>query len=236
MLLTFILALASLSLFAEDGRTADRELSLKASQSLRRGINLTLGEENSATAQSARVIVEVENQMELEQGVLIGARFNVVLDNRLIHALTVGAVGVGEDEAKARENLVLEWLGQCGGPLVYYLTDQPGVEIDGLRVYTGPVGIRGPAPKGWLLTDELHQRIIAALREEFQEPLTVVDLKLDFAEDGVIDGECRINGGLSTQALNRLLSIDWPTESGFLLKQFYIVINPEGKPAEVDGA
>ena len=109
------------------------------------------------------------------------------------------------------------------------LNGDNSIAVSNMKVFPGLMGIRGKLPENtWpKRDDEIARRIISQLQPQMRSQtgdLIPIDIKLMIGKNGVIDGECRVDNQVSTQLLNNLRQLSWPSsEEGYMFKQFYLV-------------
>jgi len=147
-----------------------------------------------------------------------------------------GTIGIDEIKEEARKTALDEWLEAFGNSFVFAtITWEWGIDLNNFTAYPGSIGFRGSCPGDWLDGSfEMHQKILSGLIPILENSSTfdfngkrtqTVDLKININEQGVYDGECRLNREVSLDILKVMEKLDWPTtNSSYLIKQYYIII------------
>lgn len=180
--------------------------------------------------------VIIEDSVKDKDDYIIGARFETSFDGKLMTQLTGGAIGIGKSAEDAQQALLKEWTIQYGLPWVNYLKQKDGFQFKGYTIYTGPTIIRFGSPNGWLRDNEkMHTTILEAIGVEIISNSGItpaaINLNVTVNETGKFKAECRLNGQVSEDILNKLHEVDWPkSETGYMLKQFYLVVEKMSQP------
>jgi hypothetical protein len=180
-----------------------------------------------------RLQAQIENDERADTKSLIGLRVDVFVDE-VLQPLTYGSVGLGNDREDAISTAVSEWATAVGEALLGGLGVKIGEEpeqIGPFLVYRGPAGIRGSDRVIW--SSENDKRLLRHLRafvqglEHTPGQLHAISLMVLVTSDGMTEGECRIDGAISSSLLKAVQSFPWG-EGGmkFVFKQFYVVRRP----------
>lgn len=146
--------------------------------------------------------------------------------------LTAVSVGVGADQKDAIETAVSEWAQLVGVALLdaFGLHGQggPSIPAGSFTVHSGMAGIRGSGEFTWSIAD--RKQLVDHLTPLFSEWEAAPDgfhsmsLLLVIKPGGVADGECRLDGAVSEDALNLAREFTWPTTAhSYMFKQFYVL-------------
>lgn len=115
-------------------------------------------------------------------------------------------------------------------PLANFINDDSAFEISGFKVYSGLLGIRGSLPKKMpgQSDDDMPKKIIPAIKKLIEtdaNKIIPIDIKFLLEENGISDGECRLNNVVSFELPDNLKKLQWPsvTEKS-IVRQFYLVV------------
>jgi hypothetical protein len=180
-----------------------------------------------------RLHAQIENDQRASTKSLIGLRVGVFVDE-VLQPLTYGSLGIGNDREDAISTAVSEWAAAVGeallGGLGVKIGEKPE-QIGPFLVYRGPAGIRGSDRVIWSSEKDkrllLHVRTFVQGLEHTPGELHAISLMALVTSDGVTEGECRIDGEISSSLLKAIQSFPWD-QSGvkFVFKQFYVVRRP----------
>lgn len=143
--------------------------------------------------------------------------------------INVGSIGIGSNKDEAINVCIQEWFAVFGIPFTNMLNGEKSISASTMKVFSGLMGIRGNLPENtWLKgDDEMTKKIISQIKPQIKNKagdIIPIEIKLMIGKNGVTDGECRIDDQVSTQLLNDLRQLNWPSsEEGFMFKQFYLV-------------
>ncbi len=144
-------------------------------------------------------------------------------------SLTIRFVGAGVTEQQAREISIQEWFATFALPFSSMLNGINFIKSDNMKVYPGLMGIRGKLPPDtWLTSDApMNEKILAAIKPVLKansKKLYTVNIKLMLEKGGLTEGECRMDGEISTELFTALKKLDWPgADEKFMFKQFYLI-------------
>jgi len=182
----------------------------------------------SSGGKSVVVTPVSENTLENSGRFISAARFEIAVDGTKRPELTFGAIGVGESREDATKTAVVEWYMAAGQSVLSAIGDEPTeTMLDDISVYPGLMGIRGEHPEGWLDgTSKMNRRILGDLKGLLppEAPLCSIDIKIVVKSEGLVEGQCLINGRDTPSAVKALQKIEWPvTEASYMFKQAYVV-------------
>ena len=178
-----------------------------------------------------KVAIDVENNGLTEGKWVFAANFKteIITGKGETRIMNYGSVGLGEGPEEAFEVAVSEWIGGYGTSLSRMMfKGEKGTEFKDFTAHSGLLGIRGNGD--WLRDAEsvdlqIIENLYPALEGDTHK-IQWVDLKLLLGENGLEDGECRINNELKLEALEELKNLDWPKlESACMYKQFFVITN-----------
>lgn len=180
-----------------------------------------------------RLRAHIENDERADTKSLIGLRVDVFVDE-VLQPLTYGSLGIGNDREDAISTAVSEWAMAVGeallGGLGVKIAEKPE-PIGPFLVYQGPAGIRGSDRVTW--SAENDKRLLRHLRafvqglEHTPGELHSISLMVLVTSDGVSEGECRVDGEISSSLLKAVQSFPWDQGAvKFVFKQFYVVRRP----------
>lgn len=154
-----------------------------------------------------------------------------VFVDEVLQPLTYGSVGIGNDREDAITTAVSEWAAAEGEALLDALGVKIGKEpeqIGPFAVYRGPAGIRGSDRVIW--SSENDNKLLRQLRpivqglEHSPGEFHSISLMVLVRPDGMVEGECRIDGEISAPLLRTLqLFRGGKAVRGFFSKEFYVV-------------
>jgi len=181
-----------------------------------------------------RLAAQIDNDEHADTKFLIGLRVDVFVDD-VLQPLTYGSVGIGNDREEAISTAVSEWALAVGNALLGSLGMKVGEEpeqIGSLQIYRGPAGIRSSDPRvTW--SPENQKRLLRHLEgfvqglEHSPGELHSISLMVAVRANGTTEGECRVDGAISSSLLKAIQSFSWGDDgSTYLFKQFYVVRRP----------
>jgi hypothetical protein len=143
--------------------------------------------------------------------------------------LTVGSIGVGDTEEEAEDTAIQEWAQYVAIALVATLDSDvdAGLPFDGFVAHSGLTGIRGSQvdlPKHIATNMLVHLKTLAPNLRSSGSELHSILIMVEVNQGGVVGGECRVDGVISSEALAAVRSFPWPsTQAGYIFKQVYIL-------------
>lgn len=182
----------------------------------------------------------IENELTKESKWLVGIAVTASAGDGV--PLGAGSVGLGDTRAEALDTAVGEWVQLSGVALVNGLVLKEHArrrhELHGLVFYPGPTGFRGPeVPK--LFSDPKRLQSPPSLSENHKQLLSLLSpalhelrpghahslsLMLAVAPSGRLEGECRLDGVVTSAILDAAKQFSWPrTKAGYIFKQYYVV-------------
>jgi len=182
---------------------------------------------------SIRLKINVEFDGEKEGKWIYAANIATFYNSSKETQINVGSIGIGSNKNEAINVCIQEWFAVFGIPFTNMLNSDNGLSVSNMKVFSGLMGIRGNLPENtWLKgDDEMTKKIISQIQTQIRNKagdIVPIEIKLMIGKNGVADGECRIDNQVSTQLLNDLKQLNWPSsEDGFMFKQFYLVENAD---------
>lgn len=178
-----------------------------------------------------RLAAQIDNDEHADTKFLIGLRVDVFVDEAL-QPLTYGSVGIGNDREEAISTAVSEWATAVGDPLLGALGIKIGKDpeqIGSLVVYRGPAGTRSSDPRV-IWSSENDKKLLHHI-EGFVQGLErspgefhSISLMVVVRANGTTDGECRVDGAISSSLLKAIQSVLGGHDGlTYLFKQFYVV-------------
>lgn len=178
-----------------------------------------------------RLAAQIDNDQHADTKFLIGLRVDVFVDD-LLQPLTYGSVGIGNDREEAISTAVSEWAMAVGNALLGALGMKVGEEpeqIGSLQIYKGLAGTRSSDPRvTW--SSENERRLLHHLEgfvqglENSPGELHSISLMVAVKANGTTEGECRVDGAISSSLLKAIQSFSWGHDGlTYLFKQFYVV-------------
>jgi Family of unknown function (DUF6348) len=175
-----------------------------------------------------RLFPVIENRRTMAGQHAIGVRFDVSVDGRTEPNLSAGAVGIAESPEAAERTAIGEWYLQFGQPMFEAIAGStPKFRFGEYSVYHGPLGIRGGTSD--LAADPAlsPQRTISTIKAslpDLNRHLHVVHATVVVGADGKVDGEIRIDGSVSAEALRALVRQPWPKHTTpYMYKQSFVL-------------
>lgn len=170
----------------------------------------------------------IESMIQRDSEWICAARFEITIDKSWNAKYTSTGIGVGATKDEAQEVSVNEWL-QAGFSLALVsslLKDATYFSFEEYHVYAGNTLIRGDAP-GEVLdgSKTMHHRILTTLKNIITTSNTVpttISLMMVVDHDGLVDGECRLNGAVSEPMFTALNGLTWP-KGEYIFKQVYLL-------------
>ena len=177
-----------------------------------------------------RLAAQIENDEHVDSKSLIGLHVDLFVDD-VRQPLTYGSLGIGKDREDAINTAVSEWAMAVGEPLLRALgakTGEQPEQIGQFLIYRGPAGIRGSDHVAW--SSEKDKKLLHHLDafvhglEHSPGELHSISLMIAVRPDGKTEGECRIDGAISTSLLKAVQSFSWRQDGlNYLFKEFYVV-------------
>lgn len=146
--------------------------------------------------------------------------------------LTAGVVGVGPGREEAVADAVTQWVQLVGVALL----DALGVRNQGkpmpgngrFSVHAGAAVVRSMQDIVW--TDESRRQLLDRLGpvvrglESSPSEFHLIVMMVGVEPGGAVDGECRVDGVVSEEALKAAKSFPWPAAEGsYMVKQYYLL-------------
>jgi hypothetical protein len=177
-----------------------------------------------------RLAAKIENDEHVDTKFLIGLRVDILVDD-VLQPLTYGSVGIGSNRDQAISAAVSEWAMAMGeallGALGMKIGSQPE-QMGSLLVYRGLAGIRGSDRVIW--SSENDKRLVHKLGaffgglEHSPGELHSLSLMVVVRPNGKPEGECRIDGAISSSLLKAVQSFSWePDDEVYVFKELYVV-------------
>jgi len=191
--------------------------------------------------------VRIEDRTRQRDRYIIGAAFGIDIEGAAVPALGAGVVGLDATADGARAEIAETWAVTFGTPIGYALAKWVGsagapaahdgtagtsfrTEVDGETIYHGSVAARGKnAPDMSAFSSEEFVRAIAkgaipmmGDRSRFRS----ATVKVGVGKGAVKDGECRVNGNVSSALLDSLRQLRWPDSEGTFLYTLFLVAPP----------
>jgi hypothetical protein len=200
----------------------------------------------SVSARTVGVTARINNRLHQNSRHIVAAQFDISVGGIRIPTLVTGAIGVGITPDDARDRAAAEWTAQYGEPIGFALASRFGasgpptgtnkrapfyskLEVDGQSLFHGPPGLRGEAKVAAAVSSEEFVRkvamlVVASLRRkppasEYRSALVQVVV----TGTAVTDGECRVDGLVSTELLERLSRFSWPEGSPSYMFKLFLV-------------
>jgi uncharacterized protein DUF6348 len=172
--------------------------------------------------------IQVEAEEQKAGKWIYAANITTTYTNTNVTQIHVGSIGIGSNRDEAVDVCIQEWFGLFGIAFTNMLNGENGIRVSSMKVFPGLMGIRGQLPENaWPEgEEEKTKNIIQKTEPVFKDKTGIIpiDIKLMIGKNGIIDGECRVNNQVSTEVLNNLKQLSWPSsEQGFMFKQFYLV-------------
>jgi hypothetical protein len=180
-----------------------------------------------------RVVAQIENDDHADTKFLIGLRVDVLVDD-MLQPVSYGSVGLGSDRDEAISTAVSEWAAAVGEALLGALGVKVGKDpeqIGSLLVYRGLAGIRGSDRVIW--SSKKDERLLHKLEtfvqglEHSPGELHSISLMVLVGPNGKAEGECRIDGAISSSLLKAIQSFSWEQDDlRYVFKELYVVRRP----------
>ncbi len=186
------------------------------------------GPEVSVGGRQVRLRARVENRKHAENKFFVALAVDLYVDG-VLQPLTVGSVGVGDTDQEAEDTAVEEWAQLVGDAVVAALAsnNDAGLPFDGFVAYAGRTGIRGSQPN---LPKDIAKHLLRQMKTKASNlrwsegELHSISIIVKVNQGGTADGECRVDGVVSPEALTAMQAFPWPpTQALYMLKQFYIL-------------
>ena len=166
--------------------------------------------------------------------IYVGMRVEVAIDGVQRPEATYGTVGTADSREESINDSLHQWFFGFAVPFFECIGERkPIANIGGYNIFAGPLALRGGKPVGWMdSSNAMSQNIINAILPVLSAQSDLVVLALMIAVPPVEkpNGECRINGVVSGDLAQRLLSLDWPRLSeDYLYKQVFVLKKSEPK-------
>ncbi len=188
----------------------------------------------------------VENRGQQGGQHFLAAAFGITIDGAPVPAFLTGVVEVDQTAEGAWAKTatawsvryaapigyaVARWLGADGAPRVRDGLSTPyhRVDVDDEAFYLGPVAIRGDATGGSTMASEafvrnIATRVLPLLGDRHRFGSATIKVGPQGATEK--DGECLVNGSVSTQLLAALRKIEWPGSDAERLYMLFLVSAP----------
>jgi hypothetical protein len=171
----------------------------------------------------------IENEDHVDSKSLVGLLVDILVGG-VLHPLTFGSVGVGNNHDDAIDAAISEWSGFVGQALLGALGVRTGdlpKGVGSFSVYPGLTGIRGEGVDWSAEKDSqllLHLDAIIQELERSPGEFHSISLMIGVRRDGTLQGECRVDNVISPAALNAVQSLPWSANGReYIFKQFYIL-------------
>jgi hypothetical protein len=160
----------------------------------------------------------------------VGTFVSSRIDGTPVPAIDSGSLGIDSNTDDAVRTAVFEWSAQFGFAMARALAgDAPAGVVSGFTVYAGLPGTKGERPPGAKLS-ETQTRLLAHLAplveglSAAKGAMHAIALTIK-VEPTHVQGECRLDGQVSRQVLDRMVTFDWPrSQTGYVFKQFYVLV------------
>lgn len=174
-----------------------------------------------------RVKIDIESDGKEQDRWIFAANITTLYKSTKETQINIGSIGIGATREEAIDVCIQEWFGAFGISFIDMLNDSNSIRVSNLKVFPGLMGIRGKMPESTWFNDEMTNKIISQIQipiKNNSDGIVPLDIKLLIGKTGVIDGECRINNQVSTQILNDLKQLNWPSsDERYMFKQFYLI-------------
>jgi hypothetical protein len=230
IVLTIVVAIVLTAVYAsrQEPNPSERCVQSLASLAKAAGAPFTsAGDRIQIGSKDVRLVAQIENEERADAKFLVGLRVDVLV-GEVPQPFTFGSVGVGSNRDDAIATDVFEWSQYVGRALLGALgvksSDLPQ-SVGPFLVYPGLTGIRGSggvwsAEKDRQLLHHL-ETIIQGLNRSSGE-FHSISLMLAVRVNGILEGECRVDGVVSPAALTAIQSFAWGQNgTEYIFKQFY---------------
>ncbi|MEL7025013.1 MAG: hypothetical protein AAGL69_14860 [Pseudomonadota bacterium] len=177
---------------------------------------------------SVNVVIEFLEKQDEDKRYHCGVRVELAVNGLARPELTVGGLGLGEDEADAVSTAIIEWVNLHGGAVVRWLARAEGRTdiLETAAVYLGRTGFRDSSPSAWEDTAlQTHRAVLTAVWPHCsintRSPIAIdviVSVHDTEAEHAIV----RIDADPSPAAARAVAALSFPA-GRYLLKQFYLV-------------
>ena len=231
------------------GNGTDAELlAVKAAESLVRifrAVGLEPTQHDSSVAVSGKTInvaARVNNKLERNGAQILDAQFDISVDGIRVPELTGAVVGIDPTPAGALETAAEDWAMTYGLPIGLSIAARLGarggpasskIEIDGVVLFHGPVGLRGEAktPAAASSNEFLHNLAATALTSmrarDHSGPYRSATIQLAVDGTVVVSGECRADGIVAPELCKALSKLSWPEAAPtYVYKLFFVLPVP----------
>jgi hypothetical protein len=173
---------------------------------------------------------KIENETHQGSSWVIGI---AVITSGAGNTFSAGSVGVGTSRADALDTAIAEWAALAGVAIVRALVLKEHADerfvLGGFIVYPGATGFRGPEQPSWSKDDQsqLFGRLMPVMAGLPAQRLHSVSLSVLVEPIGDVQGDCRLDGTISSDVLDDVKKFPWPRlKTSYIFKQYYIVETP----------
>jgi hypothetical protein len=172
-----------------------------------------------------RVVARTESVEGSGPAWIVGIEVTATIDGG--PSFGAGSVGIGASRDEAVEAAANEWAQFTGLALLRGLVLKAQhvdrVVLNGIAVYRGTTGIRGPVQPTWSKGDaaRLFELVLPSVPVDGQPHLLSVVLAVDATKE--VDGECRVDGTISPAMLEAVKLFSWERlKTPYIFKQYYL--------------
>lgn len=162
---------------------------------------------------------------------MVGAEVDVSV-NGVAQPLKAGVVGVGGDREGAVAEAAAQWVATVGVALLDALGAggrlRPLPNAGSFSVHAGEAVVRGPQAGAW--SDERRRQFLEALGptirglESSPSEFHLILMMVGVEPGAAVEGECRVDGVVSGEALKAAKALSWPPSEGpYMVKQYYLL-------------
>jgi hypothetical protein len=184
---------------------------------------------------SVDLIPVIESEGSKQGKSIVAMRIEVVVDGSQRPEATFGAIGIADTRQEAIAIGLGEWYLGFALPLFQAVGEKkPSLVIGGYDIFAGTLGLRGGTAQGWVdSSDAMNRKVLdAVLPTVSPRDVITLDLKVVVPPAGRPQGECRINGVVSTEIASRLIVLDWPRSGDvYIFKQAFVITRRKPNPS-----
>lgn len=235
---------------------ADPSLSASAAAQIARlltGVARTVTvQDETVRFEGHSVAVHVTRGPVVEEKDRVAAFIDVTvdIDGRPMDVFRSTSVGVDTDRAGALERAVREWVIGSAMPMVDAIlassldrdggTATAALRAGPFRVFPGPTGLHGQAPRAWHVGFDftyLHRVLLGQIEPALDELIPpshragyhTFKLLFHVRDGAVTHGECHVDGVASQRLCEYARGFAWPSDRGeYLFRQYYVLASDGG--------
>lgn len=160
---------------------------------------------------------------------VIGIKFDLETDNKIIEKFTLGSIGIGNTEEEALRTCIEEWVTYFCMPYKNYHLKETDLHFDNKKIYYSLLGVREDKPIEKILNEKERIKLLYdnIKKVGILNGNSVNTVLIFLSVNGEkIEGECRINGKISDTLTKSLIDSNYFVNNKSLtytLKEYLII-------------